>query len=311
MVQYAAKRLLRSIPILLGVSILVFSMMHLVPGDPVKILFRISGEAAAIPPEQYEAMRRQYGFDQPLPVQYLRYLTRLLQGDMGTSTIRNRPVLELILSELPFTAELAVAGLAFAITMGMFLGILAALHRGGWLDTASMLFATLGVSMPNFWFGLLAMLVFSVQLGWLPASGVGGLPFLVLPAVTLGISAAALIARLTRSSLLEVLGEDYIRTARAKGVREQRITFRHALRNSLIPVITLVGLQFGTLLAGAVVVETIFARRGIGSLTIQAVTSKDFPLAQGLIMFIAAIYVLVNIVVDLAYSVVDPRIQYN
>lgn len=311
MVQYAAKRLLRAIPILLGVSILVFSMMHLVPGDPVKIMFRISGEAAAIPPEQYEAVRRQYGFDQPLPVQYLRYLTRLLQGDMGTSTIRNRPVLELILSELPFTAELAIAGLAFAIVTGMLLGILAALNRGGWLDTASMLFATLGVSMPNFWFGLLAMLVFSVQLRWLPASGVGGLPFLVLPAITLGISAAALIARLTRSSLLEVLGEDYIRTARAKGVREQRITFIHALRNSLIPVITLIGLQFGALLAGAVVVETIFARRGLGSLTIQAVTSKDFPLAQGLIMFIAAMYVLVNIAVDLAYSTVDPRIQYR
>ena len=165
--------------------------------------------------------------------------------------------------------------------------------------------------MPNFWFGLLAMLVFSVQLGWLPASGVGGWQFLVLPSLTLGISAAALIARLTRSSLLEILTEDYVRTARAKGLRERRVTFVHALRNALIPVVTLIGLQFGALLAGAVVVETVFARRGIGSLTLQSVTSKDFPLAQGLILFIATTYVLVNVVVDLFYVVIDPRIQYE
>ena len=174
-----------------------------------------------------------------------------------------------------------------------------------------MLAATFGVSMPNFWFGLMAMLVFAIQLGWLPASGVGGFKFVILPALTLGISAAAIIARLTRSSLLEALGEDYVRTARAKGVRERRVTFIHALRNSLIPVVTLIGLQFGSLLAGAVVSETVFARRGLGSLTLEAVTSKDFPLAQGLILIIALIYVVVNIIVDMLYAALDPRIQYS
>ena len=311
MLNFLGRRLLSSIPVLIGVSALSFSMMHLVPGDPVRIMFRMSGEAADIPPEQYEAIQRAYGFDKPIWVQYGMYLGRLVQGDMGRSTIRDRPVAELIRTELPFTAELAFAAMGFAIVAGMLLGILVALNQGRWLDTGAMLVASFGVSMPNFWFGLLAMLVFAVQLRWLPASGVGGWQFLVLPALTLGTSAAALIARLTRSSLLEVMGEDYVRTARAKGLKERRVTLRHALRNSLIPVVTLVGLQFGAMLSGAVVVETVFARRGIGALTLQAVTSKDFPLAQGLILFIAIAYVLVNVAVDLFYATLDPRIQYD
>lgn len=311
MLNFLTRRLLSSIPVLIGVSALSFSMMHLVPGDPVRIMFRLGGEAADISREQYETVRRAYGFDRPIWVQYGMYVGRLVQGDMGRSTIRDRPVAELIRTELPFTAELALAAMGFAIVVGMLLGILAALHQGRWIDTSAMLLASFGVSMPNFWFGLLAMLVFAVQLRWLPASGVGGWQFLVLPALTLGTSAAALIARLTRSSLLEVMGEDYVRTARAKGLRERRVTLRHALRNSLIPVVTLVGLQFGAMLSGAVVVETVFARRGIGALTLQAVTSKDFPLAQGLILFIAMVYVLVNVAVDLFYAILDPRIQYD
>jgi peptide/nickel transport system permease protein len=311
MVKFALQRLASAIPVLLGVSVLVFAMLHLAPGDPVRILLRISGEQSSISPEQYEAVRRQYGFDQPLPVQYVTYLSRAVQGDLGQSLVRSRPVAELIANELPFTIQLALAALLFAIALGITLGVLAAVNRGGWLDTLSMLGATFGVAMPNFWFGLLAILLFAVWLGWFPASGVGGIEFLVLPAVTLGIASAAAIARLTRSSLVESLSEDYVRTARAKGLNEWWVTFAHALRNSLIPVVTLMGLQFGSLLAGAVVTETIFARRGIGSLTLQAVTSKDFPLAQGLVLLIAAAYVLVNIMVDVAYAWLDPRIRYR
>jgi peptide/nickel transport system permease protein len=311
MLKYGLQRLITTIPVLLGVTVLVFSLMHLVPGDPVKAMFRATGESVEIPPEVYESIRKQYGFDKPVPVQYLIYMGRLFQGDMGRSTIRNRPVTELIRQNWRFTAELALTAITFAIVFGVLLGVVAAVNRGGWWDTLSMLAATFGVSMPNFWFGLMAMLVFAIQLGWLPASGVGGFKFVILPALTLGISAAAIIARLTRSSLLEALGEDYVRTARAKGVRERRVTFIHALRNSLIPVVTLIGLQFGSLLAGAVVSETVFARRGLGSLTLEAVTSKDFPLAQGLILIIALIYVVVNIIVDMLYAALDPRIQYS
>jgi peptide/nickel transport system permease protein len=311
MLKYGLTRLASTIPVLLGVSVLVFLMLHLAPGDPVRTLLRISGEQSQITDEQYEDARRRFGFDQPLPVQYFRYLANAVQGDLGESLVRNRPVAELIATELPFTAELAISSLVFACVLGVFLGVVAALNRGGWLDTLAMVGATFGVAMPSFWFGLLAVLIFAVWLGWLPASGADGPSYLILPAVTLGIASAAAIARLTRSSLVETLNEDFVRTARAKGLNDWNVTFRHALRNSLIPVVTLMGLQFGNLLAGAVVTETIFARRGIGSLTLQAVTSKDFPLAQGLVLLIAASYVLVNILVDLTYAWLDPRIRYD
>ena len=308
---FLLRRLAGAIPVLFGVSLLVFLMLHLIPGDPVLLLLQQSGEQAEVSRERYDAVARKYGLDQPLPLQYLTYVGNLLRGDLGESTIRSRPVAELIAQEAPFTAELAVSALGFAIVVGVLLGIVAALNRGRWLDTVAVVIATIGVAMPAFWFGLLAIFVFAVAFGLLPASGVGGPQYLVLPAVTLGIGSAAAITRLTRSSLLEALAEDYVRTARAKGLREWRIVAGHALRNSLIPVITLMGLQFGALLAGAVVTETVFARRGLGALTLQAVTSKDFPLAQGLVMFIATLYVLVNIVVDLAYSYLDPRIRYS
>jgi peptide/nickel transport system permease protein len=309
--KYFLKRMIAVIPVVLGVSILVFLMVHLVPGDPVKIMFRMSGEDAPIPPEQYEAIQRKYGFDKPLPVQYLNYMSRFARGDMGVSTIRNIPVWELIRREAPHTIQLALVSLAFACVVGIPLGIVSALNRGGWLDTLTMMGATCGVSMPRFWFGLIAMLIFSVWLGILPAFGEGTLAHLVLPAVSLGIATAATIARLTRSSVLEALDEDYVRTARAKGLREIIVVGKHALRNSLIPVVTVVGLQFGHMLAGAVVVETVFSRRGIGSLTMQAVMSKDFPLAQGLVMIIAFGYVLINVLVDLLYALLDPRVSYQ
>lgn len=307
---FLLRRLAGAIPVLFGVSLLVFLMLHLIPGDPVLLLLQQSGEQAEVSRERYDAVARKYGLDQPLPLQYLTYVGNLLRGDLGESTIRSRPVAELIAQEAPFTAELAVSALAFAIVVGVLLGVAAALNRGRWLDTVAVILATFGVAMPAFWFGLLAIFVFAVAFGLLPASGVGGPQYLVLPAVTLGIGSAAAITRLTRSSLLEALAEDYVRTARAKGLLEWRIVAGHALRNSLIPVVTLMGLQFGALLAGAVVTETVFARRGLGALTLQAVTSKDFPLAQGLVMFIATLYVMVNLVVDLAYSYLDPRIRY-
>lgn len=310
MLLYAAKRIIQAIPVAIGVTLMVFLMLHLVPGDPVKAMFRQVGDVQDIPEETVVAIRKRLGLDQPLPVQYWRFLSRAAHGDLGDSISRERTVSQLIRSELPFTVELAIASLVFSIVVGLTLGIVAALNRGSWLDTLTMVGATVGVSMPNFWFGLLAILVFSVTLGWLPTSGQGGLKYLVLPAVTLGLSSAAVIARLTRSSLLETLGEDYIRTARAKGLRERTVMYRHALRNALIPVVTIIGIRFGALLGGSVVTEAVFARRGIGSLAITAITGKDFPLAQGIVLLAAVAYIAANLLVDLLYAVLDPRIRY-
>jgi ABC-type dipeptide/oligopeptide/nickel transport system permease component len=310
-VFYVIRRVLQTVPVLIGVTFLVFIMLHLVPGDPVKAMFRQVGDSQSIPEETIEAMRRKLGLDQPLYVQYWRFLTRAVQGDLGESISRQRSVKELIASELPFTVELAVASLIFAVILGVSLGIVSALNQGEWLDAMTMITATFGVSMPSFWFGLIAIYVFAVRLGWLPTSGQGGLPYLVLPAATLGLYSAAVIARLTRSSLLEVLGDDYIRTARAKGLRERTVVLRHGMRNSLIPVVTVVGIRFGALLGGTIVTETVFARRGIGSLMIAALNGRDFPLAQGLVLLVAVTYSMTNLMVDLLYGVLDPRIRYG
>lgn len=306
MSTYILKRLLAAIPVIVGISLLVFFSLYLIPGDP---LTAVLGDAV-ISKEQTEQLRAQYGFNDPLYVQYLRFAGRALQGDLGRSLQYKRPVLEEILTQLPATIQLTLASMTIAIVVGIGLGILAALRPHSWLDSFSMLIALAGVSFPSFWVGLMMLLVFSLALGWLPATGTEGWQRLIMPAATLGFGAAAIIARLTRSAMLEVLHQAYITTARAKGLANPQVIFSHALRNAIIPIVTIVGLQFGNLLAGAVVVETVFSRQGIGRLLVTAILGRDFPLVQGLVMFVAVVYVLINLLVDVSYAVIDPRIRY-
>lgn len=307
MLAYVRGRLIAAVPVVLGVSVAVFLMLHLVPGDPISVMFADS----SLPPDQVAMLRKQLGLDDPLPVQYARFIGKAVQGDLGRSIRTNRPVLQEILNQLPSTIQLTVAAMGVAVLVGMTLGCLAALGRNTWLDGVSMAVALVGVSMPSFWLGLMLIFLFTVALGWLPATGEGGLERLIMPALALGLFAAAVIARLTRSSMLEVLGQEYVRTARAKGLREWVVVVRHALRNALIPVVTMVGLQAGILLSGAVVIETVFSRQGLGRLIVTGILTKDFPVVQGAVLFTALMYVLVNLVVDLAYAWVDPRIHYE
>jgi len=305
--RYVRTRLTLAIPVLLGVSIAVFAMLRLLPGDPAQIMLSESGASA----ERVAALRRELGLDDPLPVQYWRFLSGALRGDLGRSIQSNRLVTDEIWAQLPSTIELTLAAMMVAIGIGIPLGLLAATHHNGPLDYGAMALALGGVSMPSFWLGILLILFFSLRLGWLPATGQGGLERLVLPAFTLGFGAAAIIARLVRSSVLEVLRHEFMTTARAKGLGARVVLLRHALKNALIPVVTIIGLQFGALLGGAVVIETVFARRGIGRMAIDAILAKDFPVVQGTVLFAALVYVTVNLVVDLLYSVLDPRIRYD
>jgi peptide/nickel transport system permease protein len=301
------RRLLASIPVLVGVSVIVFLMMRLLPGDVAQLILSDWGASTA----QVATLRTQLGLDEPLPVQYYHFANRALHGDLGRSVHTNRPVFAEIVSQFPSTIELTLAAIVFAILIGVPLGTTAALRRNSALDNGSMLVALLGVSMPSFWLGLLLIFVFSLHLAWFPATGGGDLHHLVLPAITLGMIAAAIIARLTRSSMLEVLGQDYVRTAQAKGLSGFSVVVRHALKNALIPIITIFGLQFGNLLAGAVIVETVFSRPGLGRLIVGGILSKDFPLVQGVVLFVAATYVLINLLVDVAYAYADPRIRFG
>lgn len=303
---YILKRLLAAIPILIGISALVFFSLKLVPGDP---LSAITGDAV-IGKEEADRLREQYGLNDPLHVQYLRFVGRAIQGDLGRSLQFKRPVIDEIGTQLPATLQLTAAAMLIALTVGLGLGILAAIRPHSLLDALTMGVAMAGVSFPSFWVGLMLLLIFSLALGWLPATGTEGIERLIMPAATLGLGAAAIIARLTRSSLLEVLQQQYIVTARAKGLSFVKVVFRHALRNALIPVVTIVGLQFGNLLAGAVVIETVFSRQGIGRLLVTAILGRDFPLVQGVILFVALVYVVVNLLVDLSYALIDPRIRY-
>jgi peptide/nickel transport system permease protein/oligopeptide transport system permease protein len=302
---YVGRRLLAVVPVLFGVTLAVFSMLFLVPGDPVKIMLA----EFVTTPDQVARMRAQLHLDEPVLQQYGRFVGNALRGDLGMSIRSRRPVTAEIGENLGSTGRLALASMVVAIALGVPLGLIAALGRNSWLDVAAMGVALLGVAMPSFWLGFLLIFVFSLHLGWLPATGGGDLPHLVMPAVALGTIAAAIIARLTRSSMLEVLGQDYVRTARAKGLGGFAVVVRHALRNALIPVVTVFGLQFGNLLAGAVIVETVFSRPGLGRLIVGAILSKDFPLVQGTVLFVATAYVLINVVVDMAYAYVDPRIR--
>ena len=305
MLTYVGRRLLAVVPVLFGVTLAVFSMLFLVPGDPVKIMLA----EFVTTPDQVARMRAQLHLDEPVLQQYGRFVGNALRGDLGMSIRSRRPVAAEIGENLGSTGRLALASMVVAIALGVPLGLIAALGRNSWLDVVAMGVALLGVAMPSFWLGFLLIFVFSLHLGWLPATGGGDLPHLVMPAVALGAIAAAIIARLTRSSMLEVLGQDYVRTARAKGLGGFAVVVRHALRNALIPVVTVFGLQFGNLLAGAVIVETVFSRPGLGRLIVGAILSKDFPLVQGTVLFVATAYVLINVVVDVAYAYVDPRIR--
>lgn len=306
MLRFTVRRLLLTIPVLLGVATLVFALLHLVPGDPAQVML---GEAAA--QSDVDALRNKLGLDRPFAAQYVQFIAGVVQGDFGTSFRYGTPVFSEIAQRLPNTLELALAAMGVAMLIAIPLGILGALYRGKAIDQAAMTVSLLGISMPNFWLGPLLAILFAVVLGWLPVSGTGDWRHLVLPAVTLGAALAAILARMTRASLIEELRELYVLAAQARGVSYTRAVLRHALRNSLIPVVTILGLQFGAVLTGTIITETIFSWPGVGRLLIQAINFRDYPLVQGCILFIATTYVLVNLLVDLAYGWLDPRIRYE
>ena len=307
MTTYILRRVLQAVPVLLGITLFTFLMSHLVPGDPVQIF---AGERE-LSPERAAQVRRQYGLDRPLWEQYRSYMADLARGDLGRGLHSQRPVWETIKEALPPTIQLTLAGLLVAVLLGVTLGILAAIFHNTWLDTGAMVLALLGVSMPIFYLVLLLLFAFSFNLHLFPATGTGGLRHLVLPAVAVGFASSAYLARLVRSSMLETLRQDYVVTARAKGLVERLVVVRHALKNALIPVITVLGLQLAGLLTGAVVTESVFSRPGLGRVAVTAIGNRDFPLIQGTLLVTAVIYVLVNLLVDLSYAVIDPRIRYG
>jgi peptide/nickel transport system permease protein len=311
--QYLIRRFLWMIVVVIGVSIVVFGLIHITPGDPAQIMLGPNAGA-----EEVQALRRQLGLDQPVILQYGIWASRVVQGDLGDSIVLRRPVLGEITSRFKNTALLAGAAVVISFTIGPALGILSAVRRGSALDRFVMLFATFGLSLPSFWFGLMLIILFSVRLGWLPGTGMtsavdGGdaldiAKHLLMPAVALAVVPLAVIARYTRSSMLEVLGQDYVRTARAKGLGERSVTWSHVFRNSLVALVTMLGLQVGFLLAGAVYIENVFSWPGIGQMLVDAILKRDFPLVQGGVLLVATVYVLVNLLTDLLYAVLDPRI---
>ncbi|WP_150460985.1 ABC transporter permease [Nesterenkonia ebinurensis] len=311
MLKLIASRILAAVPTLFGVLVATFLIVHLIPGDPISAI--LGDEATE---EQIQTTREALGLNDPLYVQFANYLTQVLQGDLGTSISGRQPVADQIMARLPATISLAIAGVIASVIIGIPLGMLAATRRGGKTDFSALLFTTVGEAAPAFWTGILLSTVFAITLGWLPATGAGTpgdtwsvIRSLILPATALGLAGMALIARITRSSMLEVLNEDYVRTARAKGVREWVVITRHALRNAAIPVVTVIGLNFGVLLGGTVVMETVFARPGIGSLLVNAIFARDYPVVQGVTLVIAVSFVLVNLVTDIVYRFLDPRLR--
>lgn len=304
MARYVIKRLLLLIPVLWGVSTLVFLLVHLTPGDPVEVML---GESAL--PASKEALREALGLDRSLPEQYLRFLGGVLRGDLGFSLFSRRPVAEMVLATLPATLELAAAALVAALLLAIPLGVVAAARKDQGVDRMAMVGALFGVSVPNFVLGPLLILCFGIWIHWFPVSGRGGIAHLVLPAMTLGLGLAGILSRMVRAALVEVLRQEYVTVARAKGVTETAVLVRHGLANALIPVITVVGLQCGALLSGAIITETIFAWPGLGRLTLYAIQSRDYPLVQGCVLAVAFGYVLVNLVTDLLYAYVDPRVR--
>lgn len=306
MAQYAARRLLLLIPILVGVSLVVFLLIHLIPGDPARVL---AGEGAT--EEDIQAVRHRLGLDAPLHMQYFRFAVGLLKGDLGESFRSGRPVAQELRVRWPITVRLTVWALVVMVLLGVPAGIISATRPNSLFDNVSMVGALVGVSMPVFWLGLMLMLVFAYYLRLLPTGGTETWRHFVLPALTLGLSSSAIVARLTRSSMLEVMGQDFVRTARAKGLAERVVIYKHALRNALIPVVTVVGLEFGSLLGGAVLTETVFTINGMGRYMVLSIGFRDYPVVQGAVLIFALGFVLVNLVVDLTYAVVDPRIRYR
>ncbi|QCJ42223.1 ABC transporter permease [Bacillus sp. S3] len=306
MLMFIIRRLLQTIPVVIGVTFVVFFIMQLVPGDPAVLL---AGEGAS--KETIEAIREQLGLNRPLFVQYLDYLMSIFRGDFGVSLKNSQPVLDEILVRLPITIELAFFSILITVVLGMAAGIISAIKPYSLTDTSVMIVALLGISLPSFWFGLMMMYFFSVKLQILPVAGWDSILHIILPALTLGAGGAAIVARMTRSSMLEVIRQDYIRTARAKGLRERVIVYKHALRNALIPVITVVGLQFGALLGGTVLVESIFAINGLGRMIVDSIRMRDLPMVQGGVLVASLVFVIVNLLVDVMYRFFNKRIELN
>jgi peptide/nickel transport system permease protein len=302
--NFLISRLISALLVITGVVCMVFLLIHLVPGDPVEVML---GESAR--PADREALRAALGLNQPLASQLWHYFSGLLQLDLGTSLHSQRPIIEILTERLPATMELAAVSLLLAMVIALPLGVMAAIHKDHGWDVGAMSFSLLGVSIPNFWMGPMLILIFSLWLGWTPVSGREGVGSFILPTITLGTALAAILARMVRSSLLEVLTEDYIRTARAKGLSERAVIWQHALRNAWLPVVTLVGLQLGSLLGGAVITETVFSWPGIGSLLIESIQKRDYPVVQACVLVISLTYVVVNTLTDLVYAWIDPRIR--
>ncbi len=305
---YLLYRSLTATVVLFGVSVLTFSLTYLTPGDPAETILRQQSEVPPTQP-QVEAFRAEHGFDEPLVVQYLDWLTDVLRGDLGSAYGSGREVTALLASHLPATIELAVAAMVVALAIAIPTGVLSAVHQGEWIDFGSQLAALIGVSLPNFWLGYTLIIVFSLHLNMFPVAGTGGLSHLVLPAIALGTGMAAIVTRLVRTSMLDVLDTEYVEAARSKGLRERIVVYKHALRNALIPVVTVVGLQLGFVLNGAVVIEIVFQRPGLGDLLVDAVFARDYPIVQGVVLVVAVSFVLTNLLVDLTYRYLDPRIS--
>jgi len=309
MTTYIIRRLFMVIPILLGVATIVFALMYIVPGDPARLLMGQHGDEATL-----QAIRHEMGLDRPLAVQYVRFIGKLARGDLGMSYRQNRPVARIIAERFPATAKLAVASMIIAIVAGIAAGILAAVYRNTFVDWSVMVLSLTGISMPVFWLGMMLILVFASGLGWLPVGGYGksgDIRHIILPAVSLAAISTGYIARMMRSSLLEVIGKDYIRTARAKGLSEMAVILRHALKNAFIPVITVIGINFASLLGGAVATETVFAWPGLGRAVVDAIRMRDLPVVEGCVIFLALLFVIANLLVDLSYAFLDPRIRLD
>lgn len=306
MARYLIKRLLTIIPTIIGVVTMVFFLVHLIPGDPVTVM--LGEHAMAV---EKAALRHQLGLDQPLLNQYVLFLKGIFHGNLGSSIFYRLPVSSVIANRLPATIILAAAAMGVALLIALPLGILAGCRQYSAIDNFSMFFSLMGISMPNFWLGPLLIITFSIKLDWLPVSGMDSLKSLILPAITLGTALAAILSRMTRSSLLEVISQEYLTAARARGLPDWRVLMKHALKNALLPVVTIIGLQFGALLSGAIVTEKVFSWPGIGSLLIQAVFTRDYPMVQGCILVISFCYIIANVTTELFYALIDPRIRYE
>ncbi len=303
---FLLRRLLLAIPTLFGVLVVVFALLYIAPGDPVMEMVGERADSATI-----AQLRRQLHLDEPRPEQFAAYASGVLRGDLGTSFITGRPIARDIAERFPKTLELACAAMLLAVVLGISIGVITAAYPGGWLDRLTLAFTYLGISFPVYWVGLILILVFAMILRWLPPSGTGGLAFLILPAFALGTRSIAFLARMTRSAMLEVLGSDYIRTARAKGLPRTAVLARHALRNALIPVVTVIGLDFGSYLTGSILTETVFSWPGLGRYVVNAISKRDLPAIQGSILFLSVVFVVVNIIADLTYAATDPRVEYS